>query len=446
MDQLGSKVLPSFIGTPLEGQLRLKNIISNTGWLFADRALRMGVGLFVGVWVARYLGPEQFGLYSYAIAFVGMFGVLAGLGLESIVVRDIVRDPTSREEVMGTAFVLKLAVGLLTFLLAVATIAWIRPQDSITIGLVMIVAGGVLFQAFDTIDFWFQSQVQSKYTVYARDAAFLLVTGVKIVLILEQAPLIAFAWAMLAEVVVGAIGLVAVYWGTGHLLKEWQVSIQRAKMLLSDSWPLILSGLVIVVYMRIDQVMLGEMKGAEAVGIYSAAVKLSEVWYFIPMAIVSSVFPSIIEAKKLSEKLYYDRIQQLFNLMSVLAYIVAIPMTVLSGWLVVILYGVEYGEAGPVLAIHIWASLFVFLGVARSPWTTNEGLMKFTFASTGIGAIVNVVLNYLLIPRYGTIGAAVATLIAQMVAAYGSNAFYGKTKVIFATQTRAIFMFDFFKK
>src|SRR3989442_528209 len=209
---------------------------------------------------------------------------------------------------MGTAFVLKLAVGLLTFLLAVATIAWIRPQDSITIGLVMIVAGGVLFQAFDTIDFWFQSQVQSKYTVYARDAAFLLVTGVKIVLILEQAPLIAFAWAMLAEVVVGAIGLVAVYWGTGHLLKEWQVSIQRAKMLLSDSWPLILSGLVIVVYMRIDQVMLGEMKGAEAVGIYSAAVKLSEVWYFIPMAIVSSVFPSIIEAKKLSEKLYYDRI------------------------------------------------------------------------------------------------------------------------------------------
>ncbi|MCR4321033.1 MAG: oligosaccharide flippase family protein, partial [Candidatus Brocadiaceae bacterium] len=142
----------------------LQNILVNTGWLFADRILRMGVGLFVGVWVARYLGPEQFGLYSYALAFVSLFGAFATLGLDGIVVRDIVRDPACKYETLGTAFVLKLIGGSLTFLLVIIAISLLRPHDRLTHWLVGITAVGMIFQAFDTIDFWFQSQVKSKYT------------------------------------------------------------------------------------------------------------------------------------------------------------------------------------------------------------------------------------------------------------------------------------------
>lgn len=446
MDQSFIKYLPRFIRTKIEGRHILQKAISNVGWLFADNVVRMGVGLFVSVWVARYLGPAKFGIYNYAIAFVALFGALATLGLDSIVVRDSVRNPSCKDETLGTAFVLKLIGGIVTLILTIVTISLLRPGDKLTLWLVGIIAAGLIFQAFDAIDFWFQSQVQSKYTVYAKNAAFTIISLVKIGLILSKAPLIAFAWAGLAEIALGAIGLVIAYRVSGQYLKAWRGSLILAKSLLKDSWPLILSGLTIMVYMRIDQIMLGEMIGAEAVGIYSVAVRLSEIWYFIPIAIVSSVFPAIVEAKGISEKLYYERLQKLFNLMSVLAYAIAIPITFLSGWLVISLFGEHYVEAGSVLAIHIWTGLFVFLGVARGAWTTTEGLMKFSFATTAIGAVINVILNYILINNYGVNGAAISTVIAQFIASYGANVFYSKTRVIFINQTKAILMINLLRK
>lgn len=173
---------------------KLLKVAANASWLFADRFLRMGVGLVVGVWVARYLGPEQFGLYNYAIAFVSLFSAFATLGLDNIVVRDLVRDPTCRDEILGTTFALKLIGGIFTLLLTVGIISLLRPNETLTHWLVGIIAVGMIFQAFDAIDFWFQSQTQSKFTVYARSTGFLLITIVKLILIWMQAPLIAFAY------------------------------------------------------------------------------------------------------------------------------------------------------------------------------------------------------------------------------------------------------------
>jgi len=402
----------------------LQNILVNTGWLFADRILRMGVGLFVGVWVARYLGPEQFGLYSYAIAFVSLFGAFATLGLDGIVVRDIVRDPACKYETLGTAFVLKLIGGSLTCLLVIIAISLLRPHDRLTHWLVGITAVGMIFQAFDTIDFWFQSQVKSKYTVYAKNTAFLLITLIKIVLMLMKAPLLAFAWAGFAEIVVGAIGLIIAYQINGHYIKAWRGSIARAKSLFSDSWPLILSGIVIMIYMRIDQVMLGEMVGNQEVGVYSVAVRLAEVWYFIPMSFVSSTFPSVVEAKAISEDLFYERLQKLYNLMSLMAYVVAIPVTFIAGWVIEIVFGVAYRGAGPMLAVLIWAGLFVNLGVARSSFLTTLNWTGVHFMTVFLGCLVNVVLNYLLIPLYGGMGAAIASCFAYWFAVHGACFFY----------------------
>ena len=427
MNQSLFALLPNFIKTRLEGRHMLQKAITNTGWLFIDQVLRMGVGLFVSVWVARYLGPEQFGIFSYAIAFVALFTALATLGLDNIVVREIVKNPDDANEILGTVFFLKLIGGVLALCLTVGIVSMMRPDDSLTRWMVGIIAAGMVFQAFNTIDLWFQSQVQSKYTVYAKNSAFLLASIGKVGLILKGSPLIAFAWIALAEVAIGAVGMVVSYRLNGHFMRKWQVGFKRASELLKDSWPLILSGIVIMIYMRIDQIMLGEMVGNEAVGIYSAAARLSEAWYFIPTAIAASVFPAIIEAKKISEKLYNSHLQKLYNLMAWMAISIAIPVTFLAGYIIYFLYGESYSGAGTVLSIHIWAGVFVFLGVASGKYLLTENYTRISFFRTSIGAVVNILLNIALIPRYGPAGAAITTLMSQFFVVF-SMVFIGKTR------------------
>ncbi len=421
----------------LKSRSGLRAIIANTGWLFFDQILRMGLGLVVGVWVARYLGVQQYGLFSYAYAFVTLFGPIANLGLDNLVIRDIVSNPSCKEEILGTTFRLKLLGGVGSLLLAVSCIFWFRQDDPVTLGLVAIFATIGIFQAFDTIDLWFKSQVQSKYTVIAKNTAFFLVTLVKVALILIQAPLLAFAWVKFLELGLGAVGLVIVYKLKGFSIWLWRWSFSAARDLLKESWPMIFSGFAIMIYMRIDQIMLGQMAGDAAVGIYSAATRISEVWYFIPGAISSSVSPSIYAAKQTSESLYYRRIGQLNRLLTMLSLAIALPMTFLSGTIITTLFGNDYAAAGSVLAIHIWASLFVFMGVATSSWFIAEGLSQVGMYKTVIGGISNVLLNLFLIPAYGAIGAAIATVISYAFAGFLMNGIHPKARKIFQIQIRS---------
>ena len=425
----------------LRSSSRLRGIIANTGWLFADRILRMGVGLFVGVWVARYLGVEQFGIFNYASAFVGLFITISTLGLDGIVVRSIVREPEKRSLILGTAFWLKLFGGVVALVLAVSCIVLVRRDDQLTIFLVAILSSVGIFQAFDTIDLWFQSQVQSKYSVIAKNTAFAIIALVKVFLISTHAPLIAFAWSGLGEVGLGAIGLMITYKISGYSPWLWSWSFPLAKTLLKESWPLILSGVTIMIYMKIDQIMLGEMVGDKAVGLYSAATRISEVWYFIPGAIASSVTPAIYAAKEISEALYYQRIEQFLRLLSGLAIVVAVPMSFLSGAIITILFGKSYEGSAYILAIHIWTSIFVFMGVGTSPWFIAEGLTQFALRRTIIGAVTNVFLNIFLIPAYGGVGAAIATVISQAFAAFFSNATHPKTRKLFYLQVKSLLPF-----
>lgn len=417
-------LLPPLIRSRLEGRPGFQKVLSNTGWLFFDKIFRMGAGLLVIVWIARYLGPEQYGLFSYACAFVALFSAIAALGLDGIVIRNIVRDPSCAAGTLGTAFVLKLLGGAAALLISLGSITLLHHGETLTYWLVGITAAGLIFQAFDTIDFWFQSQIQSKYVVYARNVAFTVVALIKIALILAKAPLVAFAWAGLAEIAIGSLGLVVVYQAKGQTIKTWLANLAYARNLIKDSWPLILSGIMIMIYMRIDQVMIGNMVGNAEVGIYSAAVRIAEAWYFIPMTIVGSVFPSIVEAKAISEELFYGRLQKLYNLMALMAYLVALPITLMSGWLVTILFGAAYARAGPMLSVLVWAGLFTNLGVARSSFLTTMNWTRIHFMTVSLGCIVNIVLNYLLIPLYGGMGAVAASCVAYWFAAHGACFIY----------------------
>ncbi len=420
MNRFWMEILPPFLRRKLEGRPYLQNVVGNTGWLFAEKTLRMGVGLFVGVWVARFLGPEQFGFLSFALAFVSLFSAIAGLGLDGIVVRELVRDPSGKDEILGTAFILKFLGGVFTFLAVLAAIRLLRRADSLTFCLVGIIAGGMIFNAFDTIDFWFQSQVQSKYSVVAKSSAFLVISTVKVALILAKAPLIAFAGAGFAEIVVGSLGMVMAYRVSGFQIRRWRGDLSVAKRLLKDSWPLIFSGVAIMIYMRIDQVMIGEMVGSREVGIYSVAVQLVEVWYFIPGIIVSSVFPGIVEAKEMGESVFYERLQKLYNFTAFVSYVIAIPVALVSGWVIHALYGAAYSKSGPMVAVLIWSILFTNLGVARSAFLTTMNWTRIHFLTVGLGCTMNIILNYLLIPAYGGMGAVIASCVSYGFASYGA--------------------------
>ena len=410
--------------------------MSNMGWLILDRIVRMGMGLFVGVWVARYLGPVQFGSLNFALAFIALFGTLTTLGLEGLVVRELLNHAEDTPEILGTTIALRSGGGMLAIGLSIAVLRFIQPGDKQAMLLVSILSLTLVFQAFDTIDLYFQSHVQSRITVWAKNSAFLIFAAVRVALIRAGAPVWTFAAAATCEIALGATGLAIGYRASGGRMAAWRISAGRAVRLLQQSWPVIFSGMAIMVYMRLDMVMLKMMKGDFAVGLYSAATKVSEVWYFIPMAIVSSVSPAIMRVKD-DPELFYGRLRKLFSLMTMTACVIGSMVAVASHAIIRVLYSNSFSGAAPVLAVHVWASVFVFLGVGQSPWDLSENLLTLSLYRTIAGAIINVAMNLYLIPRYSAMGAAIATVVSYAISGVFANFFSPRTRPIFYMQMKS---------
>ena len=431
------KYLPRYVRTRLDGRPVLQAVLGNSTWLLADKVVRLGVGLLVGIWVVRYLGPTQLGLLNYAGAFAGLFGAFATLGLDRMVVQELVRDPAREAQILGSAFALKVAGAVLGIAVTMLAIFHMRGGDTQMHWLVGICAAGFIFQSLNVVDFFFQAKVQAKYAVFAANVAFSLTTLVKIALLLGSAPLIAFAWTGLGEAALTAVFLAVAYRAKRHSRQGWRYSWPVARGLLKQSWPLILSSIAIVTYMRIDQVMIGEMLGDAEVGLFSAAVKISELWYWIPAAVVSSVVPAVIRSKKLSEARYYERLQTFFTVLVWASIAVALVVTLERERIVSLLYGAPYAASADVLAIHIWGGVFAALAAASGIWFTVENLQLYSFYRTLTGAVVNVALNLVLIPRYGINGAAFATVVSQCCASFLFDLSNPRTRRIFWMKLRA---------
>jgi O-antigen/teichoic acid export membrane protein len=432
--------LPAPLRARIEASPTLQRIVPNAGWMVTDRLVRMALGLVVGAWVARYLGPPRFGAFNFALAFVALFSPLATLGIERIVVRDLVDHPDAEREILGSAFLMRFTGAFATLILSVAAVAWLRPHDPLAVALVAVMAGASAVQALDVIDLWFQSVMRSRDAVVATCTAFVMAAVLRAALIMARAPLIAFAWAAFAEMAFAAAGLALVYRRAGGRVAAWRWSRTRGRSLFADGWPLMLSSVMILIYLRIDQVMLGQMASAEELGAYSAAVKLVEVWYFVPTALVAAIFPSIVEARRLGETVFYDRLQKLYGAMALAGYAVALPTCLLSGWIVRIVFGVDYARAAPMLAVLVWSILFTNLGVARSSFLTTMNMTRPYLVTVALGAAVNVALNLLLIPRWGGMGAVIASCVAYWLAAHGSCYLYRPLVRTGNMLTRALLM------
>lgn len=410
--------------------------LKNTSLLFFEKVLRMTVGLFVSIWVARYLGPEQFGLFNYAQSFVALFTAIATLGLDGIIVRELVKNEKIKNKLLGTAFLLKFGGAFFVLLLIFVALSLqeISFQEKL---LTFIIASAIIFQSFNVIDFYFQSKVLSKYVVYSNTVTLFLSSILKIILILNEAPLLSFAFVILIDSVILILGYLYFYTKKIGFINKWQFDLSIAKKLLTDSWPLIFSSIVVSIYMKVDQVMIGQMMNNESVGLYAAAIRLSEPWYFIPVVIASSLFPSIINAKKQSKALYKKRFQLLNDFMVWSAICVALPVTLLSDVIIQTLYGNEYALASSVLVIHIWASIFVFITVSSGKFLTADNLVKKVFYRNLAGLVINLILNYYFIPLYGIQGAAVTTLISWFVAGYLYDLFDKDLRYMFLIKSKS---------
>jgi O-antigen/teichoic acid export membrane protein len=348
---------------------------------------------------------------------VGLFAAFATLGLDNITVRELVISPDKKDEILGSTFFLKIFGAILSILLIWLTTILIS-ETSYNKLLILIIAFSTIFQSFNVIDLYFQSKVLSRFTVYVQVSTLFISSTLKFLLVIFNFPLLYFAIVMLVETALIAAGFNVVFKINHQLILKWQFVNSRAKQLLKDSWPLILSGLVIAIYVKIDQVIIKNMMTDKDVGYYAAAVRIAEAWYFIPTAISTSVFPAIINAKKISEKLYLSRLQKLYDILAWVAICISIPITIFSKDIIKFLLGPDFIQSASVLTIYIWAGVAVFLGVASSQYLINENLTKISFLRTFIGMVFNIVLNLILIPKMGIIGSALATLISYSVATF----------------------------
>lgn len=407
--------------------------------MLSEQLLRLISGVLVGIWVARYLGPQQFGIFSYVLAFVALFSSIGKLGLDSIVVRDLINEPLKTDIYLGTAFWLKFCGALIS--LGMVGIALLFTSNTATTNIyIWIVASGVIFQAFEVIDFYFQSKVLLKFVSICRLAQLIFSSLAKIYLVISGAELFWFVVVTCIDQITLAASLYLVYRHQKNRSFLSCFNLIIAREMLAHSWPLIFSGLVVTLYMRIDQIMIKEILGEKEVGLFSAAVRLSEVWHFVPVLITQSLFPAIIGAKKISKELYILRLQRLYAFMLWFSLIIALPMIFASNWIINFLYGVEFSGAGKVLAIHIWAGIFVSLGVVSSSWLISENMQRIALYRTLAGAVTNVALNFYLIPLWGIVGAAYATVISYMVAGFLFDLFSRKTRVMFVMKINALFL------
>ncbi len=391
-----------------------KRYFFNTGWMLAGQIFALVLSFFIGAWVARYLGPDDYGTLNYALAFAGLFGFIASFGVDSILTRELVKTPEQKDELLGTSFILKLLGAFLAIIITIIT-TFVVEQNPFNRILIITFTASFIFQALNVVSSFFQSRVEAKNNVWAQVGAGLLSSILKIIFIISGANL---WWLMLIFTLDAgwqSLLLLLIYRCRGYRLGAWRLHWSLARKIVSTSWLLMLSAAVSFILLRIDQVMIGQILGTVEVGLYAVAVKFVEVWYFVPGIIAASLFPAILNAKKTDINIYQRRLSHFFVFMLALSLVIALVTVILSHYLVVGLFGGEYLPAVSVLRVYAWSSVGLFLNWALYQQLIVEDRLQLIFLSNFAGMIFNIGLNFLFIPRFGIIGAAWSTLISYLL-------------------------------
>lgn len=416
------------------------NYLSNTAFALFDRIFRIGLTVLVGAWVARYLGPKDYGLLSYTLSFVGLFGGLVTLGIDSLVIKDLVNESFKREAILGTAFILRSAVGLLAFVLLSVTSLSVS-LSSIERTMILILGTGLLLQSSGIVDQFFQSQVRYKYIAYAQTACLLFGLFAKLFCILQKLPVVFFAAIVLAEAVVQTAAFLIMNERFGISIKSWRFDKSFLAHLARSAWPLTLSDILVAIYLQVDKVIVRQLMDQTSLGFYAAATSITTILYFFPMAILTSLYPALVHAKKNFDTSYTKKIEWLFGLLFWSAFFLSGSISLLSPIVVKLLLGKDFAGSAAVLSIHIWSLIPVFLGVLTSHWLIVESHQWLYPIRIGISILIQVSLTFLLVPRVGATGAAYAYLASQVFSSSFFLLFRADTRPLFFLQLRSPFSF-----
>ncbi|MFI3173424.1 MAG: flippase [Eubacteriales bacterium] len=394
--------------------MKTNKYINNASWIISGQVLQMIISLFVGMVSARYLGPTNYGTITYTAAFVAFVSSIANLGVDGIIINEFVADKKHEGQLLGTAIVMKL-VSSCVCSLGVCTIIYVlKDGDKEVVTIAFLQSMGMVAQSFAIIKCWFQVKLQSKTTTMVALVAYILVVLYKIVILILQKNIVWFGFTSCLENTLIALFLYYNYkkYGTQNFSVSWTAG----KRLLGKGYHFILSGLMVAVYGYMDKIMIGEFMDDTAVGYYGAAMYICQLWPFILTAIIDTFKPAIYEHKQTENKVLYEkRMTQLYAAVIWISIAVSVGITLFAKWIILILYGQEYLPAVAALRIITWYTAFAYIGVAKTIWLVAEDKQKYEKRLCVMGAIANVILNIIFIPTYGIIGAAVATLVTQII-------------------------------
>lgn len=396
-----------------------KRYFANTGWMFGGQMFSLLISFFIGTWLARYLGPENYGILNYSIAFVGLFSFISSLGIDGILNRELVKFPKKRDELLGTTFHLKLIGGILALLLTILSAILFLTNPLIKL-LIILFSFSFILQTINVISIYFQAEVKSKNNVKTLFFATIISSILKVIIILLDKGIIWIIIVFTLDALWQWIGFVAAYNKYGLKIKTWRFNKNLAQEILKNSWQLMLASAAGFIYLKIDQIMIGSILGNREVGLYAAAVKLTEIWYFIPGVICASLFPAIINAKKTSPEIYKHRLKNFYILMTIIPIIIAIPVTLFANPIISVLFGNNYLESINILRIYIWSNVGLFLGMAMYQFLITENKVNIIFTITVLTMIINIGLNSIFIPTFGLTGAAYTTLISYLIVPTGA--------------------------
>lgn len=389
-----------------------EKILTNIKWLLIDKGVRIALGLFVYIVVARVFGASIFGDFNYALAIVGVASVLISFGTQAYIVRELAKNPLDRDKVLGTAFICQFFTAVFLMINIFIFYKINHNINEINHKLVIILCLALIFKSTDVIRYWYESQVNNKKLIKFENILYICLSLLKITLLFGGMDVTALAYYMVGEAFLQSILIVFIYGREQRI--SWKFSLLKAKESIKFGLPLALSDLTIILYMRIDQILINNYLDSRAVGLFSAAVRISEGWLVLPMVVASSIFPSLVQLHAQDIPKYLDRLNALYRLTFQISLAVAIPLSLFSGKIIDLVYGPEFSGASIILAIHVWAGLFAALGVAQGKNLLADGKQLYVFIFTAAGLTTNVLLNLYFLPILGVIGAAISILVAQM--------------------------------
>lgn len=411
----------------IKSKLSGNKFFSNTVWIISGRVLQMSLQLIVGMITVRYLGPSNYGIIEYTKSYVAFLSVVAALGLNRIAVKELLEQPDKQGETLGTMIIFRVFCGILSTAIITLLVYFIDAGDTLIINVAFLQSLSLVFQSFELINYWYQSNLESKTSIKTQTIAYIIMTTYKIVILILQKNITWFAFTTTLESIAVALFLFLSY----HHKKapKLSFSFQHGIDILKQSYQFILSGIMVLIYNHMDRIMLKQMLNETVVGQYSAAMNISLMWMFLLEAIASSAEPVIITAKKKDEALYLKQLKRLYAAIIWIGFFVAGGIFICSKWIIRIMYGKAYLPAVPILKITVWHTIFAMLGSTRGIWIVCENKAKYVKYILGVGAVLNLILNYLLIPVWGASGAAIATLTTQFITAIVAPLFFKDTRI-----------------